>query len=283
MHTMHVTAGAINILQNTTNLQWKYPVTDRFGSTYNATAAHSLFMFAYLVMVHNRHAESGNPNPVILNPEGFDVIIPINCTYMYNNLNVAWFFYSTTLNMAIVSFTGTYNNMLALIDVEYRQYPPKQLHNYIEGMMAHGGFYELYARAQEPLLKVLTQYVNKNTQVVITGMSLGAATSTLCALDLHGRQLITGVTINNPVHYNFAGPRVLNIIGAIVYNKLGLESFRIINLSDIVPTVPAPIMMTYMAGYEDFQHVGQLIYFDDNLNNYYENHITSYAEYFQAK
>ena len=272
---------SILILQNATNLQWKYPITSRLTTQYNTSNAQSLFMFAYLVMAHNRHA--GSNNPVVMDPQGFNVIIPLNCTYMYNNINVAWFFYSSNLNMALVSFTGTYNNILALADVEYRQVVPKQLYNYQEGMLAHGGFYDLYARVQEPLIKTLNQYVNKGTQVVVTGMSLGAATSTLCALDLHGRELPNGVIISNPIHYNFAGPRVLNTFGATVYQKIGLDSFRIINLSDIVPTVPAPIMLTYTGSFEEFKHVGQLQYFDENLNDYYENHITAYVDYYKAK
>lgn len=280
---MHITAGAALLLQNAGNLQWQYPINNRLSSQYNASTSQSLFMFAYLVMVHNRHAQFGNPDPVILNPKGFDVILPINCTYIYTNINVAWFFYSSTLNMAIMSFTGTYNNILALVDVEYRQVIPKDLHNYVDGMFAHGGFYDLYARVQQPLLTVLNQYINKDTQVVITGISLGAAMSTLCALDLHGRQLTNGTTITNPIHYNFAGPRVLNNVAATIYDKIGLDSFRVINLSDIIPTVPAPIMMAYTGAFDDFHHVGQLIYFDDNLEDYYANHITAYVEYYDAR
>jgi hypothetical protein len=69
--------------------------------------------------------------------------------------------------------------------------------------------------------------------IAVTGHSLGAALATLYVLD----NALTN-KIKNPVIYTFASPRVGDATFANTFNTLGLASWRIDNLPDIVPQMP---------------------------------------------
>lgn len=256
---------------------WQYPITGKIHFDYSKSAAQSLLEFSYRVAVHNREVNDGIKNPLALNPPGFDVVVPIDTTYMFMSVNVMWFFYSSSLNIVVLSATATYNNLLGMVDLNYPQVVPN-ITNTVPGMKIHGGFTSLYQDVQAKLLVLLNKYVNQDTQVLLTGLSLGGAVSSITALDLFQHRLDNGVVIENLVHYSFASPRLFNTIGAKAYNELGLDSYQIHNGSDIIPVVPLPIMPMSPISSEtqDFMHVGKLIYFDRNLDTYYDNHITAY-------
>ena len=179
------------------------------------------------------------------------------------------------MNIAILVFTGTYCNILFLVDLEYTQNIPIGINNYSNGMKLHGGFLSFYKKIQSKLLSLLEIYINNSTQVIITGISLGGATSTLAALDLHKRKLDNGIIINNIIHYSFASPRIFNTIGAKYYDSLNIPSYRIQNDTDIITNVPFAVMINSV-GTEDFTHIGSLKFFNNNLGNYYDNHILAY-------
>jgi hypothetical protein len=69
--------------------------------------------------------------------------------------------------------------------------------------------------------------------IAVTGHSLGAALATLYVID----NALTE-RIHNPSIYTFASPRVGDSTFAHAFNALGLTSWRIDNLPDIVPQVP---------------------------------------------
>lgn len=259
------------------SIPWQYPIRAQLTYPFSTSNAQSLLEFTYRVSVHNRQISQNNPNPIPLNPPQFDIAIPLNTTFMLRKINVGWVFYSTTLNIVVIAFTATYNDLLVLLDIDYFQTAPSTMHNYRSGMLVHSGFWKLYHCIQDNLLATLNQYVNANTQIATTGLSLGGAISTLAAFDLSSRTLPNGTTILNPIQYSFASPRVLNILAAQVYNQHILTSYRVVNGSDIIPTLPAPIMPT-MLGNEDFLHVETPCAFDKNLGNYYDNHITAYLD-----
>lgn len=259
--------------------EWESPLTGKVGSPYSDDIARSLLEFAYLVMIHNREVSDKLPNPIELKPPNFDVVIPID---ILNMCNVAWVFYSTSMNIMVISFTGTYNYSLIAADVDYYQRDPTSIHNYVKGMRIHGGFWTLYQLIQSTLLNTVTKYINIDTQVLITGMSLGGATSTICTLDLHGRTLANGVTLTNLVHYSFASPRLFNITGSRHYDQFKISSYRIENGCDIIPDVPFPIMLVSLNPFtiQDFVHVDVLEYFKLNLGTYYDNHILAYLKHY---
>lgn len=129
--------------------------------------------------------------------------------------------------------------------------------NYIPGVKVHGGFWNFYLSIYDRLTSLLQKYVNNETQVILTGLSLGGAISTIGAIDLYQKKLSPSSIskeakllpklsdysiINNIIHYSFASPRAFDIIGTQHYNSLKLTSYRIYNGSDIIPVVPLPIM-----------------------------------------
>lgn len=252
---------------------WQYPLTQQLPIKYSKEAAQSLLELSYRVAIHNREVNDGVKHPLQLDAPGFDVVVPLDTTYMFVKVNVGWFFYSSKLNTAIFVATATYNNLLALVDINYLQVTPN-VTNYEPGVKVHGGFWELYNGIRDNLLALMEKYVNNNTQVALCGLSLGGAVSTLAAFDLYEYKLHNGVSINNLVHYSFASPRLFNTIGAQAYNKLNMTSEQIHNGSDIIPVVPLPIMPSD----QDFMHVRIPKYFDRNLGTYYDNHITAYLQ-----
>ena len=265
-----------------TDRKWQYPFSNKLSHIYNFKDAQSLLELSHRVSVHNWQTDDSDP--VKLDPPNFDIILPINTTLLYiEEVNVLWFFYSTSLNIAMITYTGTYCNMLYLVDLNYTQQDPIGINNYITDMKIHGGFWAFYQNIQSQLLSFLNTYVNKDTQLVITGMSLGGAMSTITMLDLYDRKLDNGITIHNIVHYSFASPRVFNTKGAKYYNSLNLTSHRIQNASDIITTVPFPVMMISVSPVvtQDFTHVNGLQYFDINLENYYDNHIQAYLKQYK--
>jgi triacylglycerol lipase len=230
---------------------------------------------SYRVELHNREKSKNKNNNLPLDPPHFDVVHDLNMRPLISQVNIAWFFYSQSLNMIVVVFTGTYNDTLALYDVNYGQ-KPCGLHNGSDTTLAHDGFLKLYEGVRCELYGWLDRYANNSTQIILTGHSLGGATSTLAALDLQGLRLTTGVTLNKIIHYGFASPRVFNPDGANRFNHHVPISYRVSNGSDIIPQLPFPVMLDNIT----YQHTGQYIPFDTHLGSNYDNHVTAYLDYY---
>lgn len=261
--------------------QWQYPISSQVVNTYSRDVARSMLEFSYMVSVYNRLFGLRKDNSFQLNPPNFDIVIPLNILRM---CNIAWFFYSTSLNIAVIVFTATYNDELLLVDLDYLQRDPTIIGNYTSGMKIHGGFWSFYGTIRPTILETVNKYINDKTQVLITGLSLGGATSTICTLDLYNRTLSNGNKISNLIHYSFASPRLFNLTGSQHYDYLKIPSYRIENGSDIITKVPLPIMIsnTNPLTTESFLHVSTLKYFDMNLGDYYDNHILAYLKFFQV-
>lgn len=251
----------------------KYPLNPRILDTeFNPDVECSAFELVYKITQLN----GSN-----LKPEGdayknYDVIIPLNTSCNYYVVNIAWLLYSSSMNILVIVFTGTYNKVLTLADTNYFQKDPTSLLNKIPNIKVHGGFWNLYSGIQEQLLLLFNEYSAKKPKVLITGYSLGGAISTLFMYDLHTR----GNVDLDLIHCTFGSPRVFNTIGAKHYNSLKLNSYRVANLSDLVTSVPFPIMssMPNPLNTEDFSHIKKLKHFDDNLGNYYDNHVMAYLK-----
>lgn len=87
------------------------------------------------------------------------------------------------------------------------------------------------------------------TSLAVTAHSLGAALATLYVLDNASSDQIPTPTV-----YTFASPRVGDLAFANAFNALGLTSWRIDNLPDIVPYLPL-----------GFTHVNTLQQYDSGL------------------
>jgi predicted lipase len=258
----------LNKLDHIIDHKWQYPLTKKVQPEYSYETAQSLLELSYLVSIHNRENI-----PIELDPPKFDVVIPLN---IMNLCNVAWCFYSSELNILVLVFTATYNDELVVVDLDFREKDVTQIGNYIPGIRAHGGFWTLYQSIQQNLLDLLNKYYNNDTQLIITGLSLGGAMSTICALDLWNRKLDS--EIKNMVHYSFASPRVFNVIGSWYYDYLNMNSYRIQNDSDVITDLPFSLMIVSEDPLvvEDFEHVNTKICYNLNLGSYYNNHILSY-------
>lgn len=256
---------------------WTYPILSPIDTSHEYEHAQKLFEFSHRVLVHNRDINDRIPYPLPLSPPSFNVKVPLNTTLLRVDTNVVWFFYSSDMNICVLAFTGTYNRMLTYSDMAYNQMEPKTIYNYCNGMYAHGGFLSLYRGIQIQLLDLLNKYINGKTQILITGFSMGGATSTLASLDLYKRKLENGTILDNIRFYSFASPRVLNNVGAKYYNSLDIPTYRLVNDSDVVTAVPGPIMPIT----QDFTHVGDGITFNDNMLNLYDNHVTAYIKYYK--
>ena len=246
--------------------KWNYVITSQLLSDYET--AQMLFEFSHNVSICNC-------NKLQLTPPNFDVIIPINTISFFENVNALWFCYSTNLNIMLLCFTSTYTNSLFLVDVNYLHQDPITINNICTGFKIHGGFLSFYLAFRNKMMETIQKYYNKDTKLFISGFSLGGAISTLAALDLYKN-------FENITHYSFASPRIFNIIGAKHFDSLNILSHRIFNDSDIVPSLPFPIMISSIRflTIQDFMHIGKSLSFNDNIGNYYDNHIESYLKYF---
>lgn len=164
------------------------------------------------------------------------------------------------MDTLMVCFNGTKFMDQWITDIQFRQLAADQLNNYLPGMMIHKGFYQSYLGIRSQLLELL-QY-QPNTYL-ITGHSLGGATSTIAALD---------TAAWNPIHYSFASPCVGNPVFAKQYHQLLPYGQRVINLCDAIPELPLPVIGKIL-----YQHVANLIHFSENLGTVESNHIDAYV------
>ncbi|KAJ1689970.1 hypothetical protein LUZ63_014125 [Rhynchospora breviuscula] len=127
--------------------------------------------------------------------------------------------------------------------------------------MVHQGFLSIYTSdnpnsrfdkrsSREQVLteiaRLMDKYSNEETSITITGHSLGAALSTLCAIDIATKHLnyCSSYSCHNSCPVTaivFASPRVGDYNFQKAYSKqLDLKLLRVRNVMDIVPNVPPP-------------------------------------------
>jgi len=130
----------------------------------------------------------------------------------------------------------------------------------------HGGFAELYGSIRDTVMATInTQGTGRN--IYIAGHSLGAAIATLSVRDIgkDDRNIIKGV-------YLYGSPRVGDAEYARDYdrNYKGI-TYRIVNTSDIVTSVPPPVpVLGSIGGY--FSHVETPVDFNWQENDILSNH-----------
>ncbi len=110
-----------------------------------------------------------------------------------------------------------------------------------KNLMVHQGFLEAYQTVREAVISAVND--NPHKRVICTGHSLGAGLATLCALDIQNN-----VSGKMTYCYTFGSPKTGNTQFATAYNQNVKQTFRFVNGSDIVPSVPPG----------DYKHVGEL-------------------------
>jgi predicted lipase len=110
-----------------------------------------------------------------------------------------------------------------------------------QSIKVHFGFNQAYKSVREAVIKAIQETPHK--RVLLAGHSLGGALAKLCALDVAYN--VPGKTV---FCYTYGSPKVGNIAFAKAYDERVPNTFRIVNGTDMVPTIPPG----------DFMHVGQL-------------------------
>jgi triacylglycerol lipase len=139
-----------------------------------------------------------------------------------------WFgFILESKKSVIIAFRGTDSNPDWIVDAEVSQVPFPYTK---ETFFVHEGFSSIYQSCRDDIIDTLEQIPLKK-KVYVTGHSLGAAIATLCAFDLseHGF---------NVSLYNFASPRVGDPEFTKAFEQSVQESYRFVNIYDIVPLLP---------------------------------------------
>lgn len=261
------------------NISWSDTITKKMLPEYNRNQAKICLRINHNVSIYN--GSSTLPLDDLLPPK-FSLIEPLVIKTGRKDTNVGFFLYSSLMNIIVIVFSGTYNLELLLMDINYTQVIPHSLSHYKKGAKIHGGFYRLYSQIQYKILSLIEANSNENTQLILTGISLGGAISTIASGDL-----FPVVGANNLVHYSFASPKVWNDIGAYYYNTFPIHTYRIENTNDIIPKLPVHIMphildphVTDLNMVQEFKHVDTLVYFTLNLGSFAENHGNSYLQFF---
>lgn len=178
-----------------------------------------------------------------------------------------------------ISFRGTLTSNELMEDLVYQQESMfgnshnqvslDFLNSFVQNVKVHKGFLDVYNKFREELLNTLKN-ISKNTTIVISGHSLGAAISTIAGVDLKQ----SGYT--NVVVYNFASPMIGNQIFAnLVDNELKLPLYRFVNLSDIVPNIPPSVSPNLDDASKPYiyVHCGKMIPFQINRLSIVNNHL----------
>jgi triacylglycerol lipase len=129
---------------------------------------------------------------------------------------------------------------------------------------AHSGFMAIYASIRDGLIGALSREKG-NSRLYVAGHSLGGALATLAAPDI-----AASTRLRLRALYTFASPRVGDDDFVQAFNTaFGGASFRIVNTSDIVPSIPLPVPIG-MGGY--FSHVDTPVDFTAQFGAVDKNH-----------
>jgi hypothetical protein len=183
----------------------------------------------------------------------------------------------------IIAFRGTRTIEEGLIDFTAVQVPIPLVwfgnKPELKPAKVHLGFLIQYSFLFKQVTDGIKQF-DQNIPVFVTGHSLGAALATLGALSI--RTLHYPPTdFPDKVHmYNFASPRVGNQAFSDAFNFLLTQSYRIVNMADLIPMVPPPSLKLGPINLE-YTHVGEEFSYLWQKGDIAENH-TIKANYAQA-
>lgn len=195
--------------------------------------------------------------------------------------------YSTTKPEFIaVIFRGTEKNIEDwLTNLNARPFPIKeQSGDFGKAPTVHRGFYEKYLGVKREIEAILDQVTeNKDIPIFFTGHSQGGALATIAA-----RELSQIPRYENSACYTFGCPRVADYR---YFEFMKTPVYRVVNSSDIVPTVPPGVwamllvqlldlsshllaamrmptslvdtLKGFIADYQDYRHFGDLRYLTD--------------------
>jgi len=191
-------------------------------------------------------------------PSQFDITTPITGISPNNNSRnlYGYALSSKSLDVNIIAFTGTFS-----IDEWESDFDFKQV--VLGNGKVHRGFNSIYTNVKDAIRKFIQK--NPKKMLIVTGHSLGGALAVLGSYDLADLDA-------DVVMYSFASPRVGNNEFVNNFNSKVKHKYRVYNTSDIIPTVPFPVMKG-----DIYTHVDNGIPFTLNLGSDTRNHIQAYT------
>jgi len=130
----------------------------------------------------------------------------------------------------------------------------------------HAGLLDLYNSLRDEIRNVLLT-VKKYNKLFISGHSTGGALGTLALPDISNE-----LNLDKIVFYSFGSPRVGDNDFVKAFDKdFSQQSFRIVNTSDIICSIPFPVPLAgFIGGY--FSHVETPVNFTVQENDIDKNH-----------
>ncbi|MBD2869725.1 lipase family protein [Paenibacillus arenilitoris] len=167
------------------------------------------------------------------------VVLPLGYTLRFNILALAgveqpeeevFGFLAESKDNVVLIFRGTRTFKDNESDQDFFQIPYPFIRHVGK---THRGFTCIYQSAREELIGELNK-LSTNKRLFVAGHSLGGALAVLAALDI-----AVNTEFKNPVVYTYGSPRVADPEFASSFNQTVKNSFRIVNVHDIIPTLPA--------------------------------------------
>lgn len=169
---------------------------------------------------------------------------------------------SSTYN--IIALRGTQSDFEWALDATIPQVPVPLVwynHGKFQAAQVHLGFLIFFAMLADQIVTAAKQF-NPALPCLVTGHSLGGALAVLAAPSL--KLLLPAQTFEM---YNFAGPRVGDPTFVDAYNFFVPQSYRVVNLSDMIPMLPPSLVFHWQYG-----HVGEEWSFLNQSGNVAGNH-----------
>ncbi|WP_296385518.1 hypothetical protein [Winogradskyella sp.] len=173
-------------------------------------------------------------------------------------------FAATSATHNVIAIRGTQSNFEWLMDATIPQVPVPMVwynHGKFKVAKVHLGFLIFFGLLADQIMSAANKF-DPSLPCYVCGHSLGAALATLVA-----PAVAIGTKNTNVKMYNYASPRVGDLAFVRAYNALIPESYRIVNLSDLVPMIPP----SQIAGWT-YEHVSKEWSFLNQSGNVGGNH-----------
>lgn len=132
---------------------------------------------------------------------------------------------------------------------------------------SHRGITRIYQSMRDELIEIINS-ISTDKPLYLTGHSLGGDLAMMAALDF-----AVNTAQKNPIVYTYAAGRPGDVDFAKKYNQLIKNSYRIFNVHDFIPTLPAA---EYPPPFTDkglfYEHVNMAVPIGFQMNNVFLNH-----------
>lgn len=178
-------------------------------------------------------------------------------------------------DLLVLVIRGTLTEQEWQQDLRFSMVPAKFLgakgNDYYKDIMIHNGFNTIYTEMRDSLIKTAKGFSTKPYTLIVTGHSLGAAMTTLAAIDL----TMSIPNVNQTLVHVFGCPRVGNAAFAnLIKSRKNLTIHRVVNNSDFFTEVPLAITPNISKPDSPFPytHVGDEHSFNINHFSILANH-----------